>query len=70
MQIYSRDKRVCKEKEEKQEATKKEFIEGLRTIEGELGDEPYFGGEDFGFVDVVLVPLTSWFYSCERSVRT
>ncbi|VVA16405.1 PREDICTED: glutathione [Prunus dulcis] len=63
--IYSLGKRVWKEKGEKQEATKKEFMEGLRTIEGELGDKPYFGGEDFGFVDVVLVPLTSWFYSFE-----
>jgi glutathione S-transferase len=37
----------------------------LKTLEGELGDKLYFGGESFGFVDVVLVPVTSWFYSLE-----
>ncbi|KAJ6421839.1 hypothetical protein OIU84_026875 [Salix udensis] len=54
-----------REKGEKQEEVKREFIEGLKTIEGELGDNLYFGGESFGFVDVVLVPVTSWFHSLE-----
>ncbi|KAG5090651.1 hypothetical protein JHK82_049429 [Glycine max] len=31
----------------------------------ELGDKPYFGGEDFGYVDVALVPFTSCFYTVE-----
>ncbi|KAM0880002.1 hypothetical protein ACQ4PT_033873 [Festuca glaucescens] len=26
----------------------------------------FFGGEAFGFVDVALIPLTSWFYSYEE----
>ena len=34
-------------------------------MEDELGDKPYFGGEDFGYVDVALVPFTSWFYTVE-----
>ncbi|PON36399.1 S-crystallin [Trema orientale] len=63
--IYSLGKRVWKVKGEEQEAVKKEFIESLKTIEGELGDKLYFGGESFGFVDLALVPITSWFYSFE-----
>ncbi|KVI11422.1 Glutathione S-transferase/chloride channel, C-terminal, partial [Cynara cardunculus var. scolymus] len=44
---------------------KKELIEVLRNLERELGDKPYFGGENVGFVDVALVPFTSWFYTYE-----
>ncbi|CAL5393703.1 unnamed protein product [Camellia sinensis] len=50
---------------EKQEAAKKEFIECLKVLEGELGEKPYFGGETFGFVDIALVPSYSWFYTYE-----
>ncbi|EMS58569.1 putative glutathione S-transferase parA [Triticum urartu] len=28
--------------------------------------EAFFGGEALGFVDVALIPLTSWFYSYEK----
>ncbi|KAJ6745109.1 GLUTATHIONE S-TRANSFERASE GST SUPERFAMILY GST DOMAIN CONTAINING [Salix purpurea] len=63
--IYNNAKKLWKEKGEKQEEVKREFMEGLKTLEGELGDNLYFGGESFGFVDVVLVPVTSWFHSLE-----
>ncbi|PQM35103.1 putative glutathione S-transferase parC [Prunus yedoensis var. nudiflora] len=52
-------------KEEEQEAGKKEFIEALKQLEGELGDEPYFEGESFGFLDIALIPFYSWFYAYE-----
>ena len=32
---------------------------------GELGDNPYFGGETLGFMDIALIPYHSWFYSYE-----
>ncbi|PQM35101.1 putative glutathione S-transferase parC [Prunus yedoensis var. nudiflora] len=50
---------------EEQEAGKKEFIEALKQLEGELGDEPYFEGESFGFLDIALIPFYSWFYAYE-----
>ncbi|TXG46848.1 hypothetical protein EZV62_026142 [Acer yangbiense] len=52
-------------KGEEHEAAKKELIEYLKTMEGELGDKHFFGGERIGFVDVALVPITSWFYTYE-----
>ncbi|KAL8161389.1 LOW QUALITY PROTEIN: hypothetical protein V2J09_012878 [Rumex salicifolius] len=30
-----------------------------------LGDKPFFGGEEFGFVDVAPVPYNIWFYIFE-----
>lgn len=65
MQIYSIGKRVWRGKGEDQEIAKKEFIECLKNLEGVLGDKPYFGGENLGFMDVALVPFTSWFYTYE-----
>ncbi|KAI4306288.1 hypothetical protein L6164_029577 [Bauhinia variegata] len=59
--IYSIGKKVWTGKGK----SKKEFIECLKTLEGELGNKPYFGGEGFGYVDLALVPFTSWFYTYE-----
>ncbi|KAF8024332.1 hypothetical protein BT93_F1501 [Corymbia citriodora subsp. variegata] len=50
---------------EAEEAAKKEYIECLKVLEGELGDKAYFGGERFGYVDVSLIPFHSWFYTSE-----
>ena len=60
VQIYGIGKRVWMEKEDLEEA-KDEFIQCLKTLEGELGDKVYFGGDNIGFVDVALLPFTSWF---------
>ncbi|XP_042513915.1 probable glutathione S-transferase parC [Macadamia integrifolia] len=64
--VYSSVKGIYGGKGEKQEKAKKEFIEVLKVLEGELGDEPYFGGESFGFVDVSFIPFYCWFYCIEK----
>ena len=51
---------------EEKEAAKKEFMEVLKILEGELAEKPYFEGEKFGFVDVSLVPFYSWFHAYEK----
>ncbi|BBG93519.1 glutathione S-transferase TAU 19 [Prunus dulcis] len=48
-----------------QEAAKKEFIESLKLLEGELGEKPYFGGDRFGLLDIALVPFSCRFYTYE-----
>ncbi|OIV95663.1 hypothetical protein TanjilG_01457 [Lupinus angustifolius] len=63
--VYSIGKRVWTVKGEEQELGKKQFIECLKKLEEVLGDNPYFGGENFGYFDVALVPFTSWFYTYE-----
>ncbi|KAJ4889395.1 Glutathione S-transferase U25 [Raphanus sativus] len=38
----------------------KEFMEMLKTVESELGDKTYFGGEIFGYVDIALIGYYCW----------
>ncbi|KAL2333084.1 hypothetical protein Fmac_014297 [Flemingia macrophylla] len=63
--VYNVIKKVWAGNGKEQEEYKKQLIECLKTLENELGDKSYFGGEDFGYVDVALVPFTSWFYTVE-----
>lgn len=65
MQVYDIGRRIWTTNGEEQDAAKKEFIENFKILEAELGDKPYFGGETFGFVDVALVPFSSWFSAYE-----
>ncbi|KAF8391052.1 hypothetical protein HHK36_023352 [Tetracentron sinense] len=63
--INGSGRKVYMTKGEEQETAKKEFIECLKLMEGELGDKPYFGGENLGFVDVSLIPFYCRFYAYE-----
>ncbi|XP_021830363.1 probable glutathione S-transferase isoform X1 [Prunus avium] len=63
--VFDAGKKLWSTKGEEHEAAKKEFIEILTQLEGELGDKPYFGGERFGFLDVALITFYSWFYAFE-----
>ncbi|GFP78713.1 probable glutathione s-transferase parc [Phtheirospermum japonicum] len=63
--VHDAGRMIWLTKGEEQETAKKEFIEALKSLEAELGDEPYFGGDKFGFVDVALVTFYSWFYAYE-----
>ncbi|XVE90570.1 hypothetical protein DITRI_Ditri20bG0088500 [Diplodiscus trichospermus] len=62
--IYGIGRRIWMGKEDQEEA-KEELMQCLKTLEGELGDKLYFGAEKIGYVDVALVPFTSWFYTYE-----
>jgi glutathione S-transferase len=65
-QIYDCQTRLWKLKGEAQEQAKTDLIEVLKTLELELGDKPYFGGENLGFVDIALVPFTCRFLAYEK----
>lgn len=65
MQVGEVGGRIWAGKRDGIEGAKKELIEGLKELENELGDKPYFGGETFGFVDISLIPFYSWFYTYE-----
>ncbi|CAN4103067.1 unnamed protein product [Withania somnifera] len=63
--LYDTSRKVWTTKGEDLEAAKKDFIEVLKVLEGALGDKPYFGGNNFGFVDIALIGFYSWFYAYE-----
>lgn len=48
------------------EAAKNDFIDILKKLEGALGEKDYFNGDTFGFVDIILIGLTSWFFAYEK----
>ncbi|GLJ37980.1 hypothetical protein SUGI_0773110 [Cryptomeria japonica] len=54
---------------ESQEVAKKEFIDSFLLIEEAIpkisGGKPYFGGDKFGYLDIVLVPYVFLWHSVE-----
>ncbi|XP_059277074.1 glutathione S-transferase U19-like [Lycium ferocissimum] len=64
--IFDAGKKIWATKGEEQETGKKEFIECLKLLEKELGDKPYFNGDNFGFVDMALITFSSWFLTYEK----
>ncbi|KAI3923038.1 hypothetical protein MKW92_006969 [Papaver armeniacum] len=65
--VYDYGKKVFITRGEEREIAKKEFVDILKVLEGELGEKLYFGGDNFGFVDIALIPFYSWFYSFEMA---
>ncbi|KAK4484636.1 hypothetical protein RD792_007225 [Penstemon davidsonii] len=63
--VYESGIKIWTTKGEEKETGKKEFIENLKLLEGVLGDKHYFGGEEFGYLDVALITFYSWFYAYE-----
>ncbi|CAI9784309.1 unnamed protein product [Fraxinus pennsylvanica] len=53
-----------KNKEDAEEG-KKELLEIFKALEGALGDKPYFGGENFGYVDISLIGFYMRFHAYE-----
>lgn len=63
--MYNAGTKIWSLKGEELGTAKKEFIEIMKTLEAELGDKSYFGGDNFGFVEASLIPFHCWFYSYE-----
>ncbi|OMO92672.1 hypothetical protein COLO4_17400 [Corchorus olitorius] len=51
---------------ETQDAAKKELLESFKTLEAELGEQPYFGGKSFGAFDISLITYYCYFHAFER----
>ncbi|KAK7272661.1 hypothetical protein RJT34_29402 [Clitoria ternatea] len=61
--LYEAATRFWKTEGEEKEAAKKELLESLKVLEEQVGNKPYFGGDNLGLVDVALVPLFFYFYT-------
>ncbi|KAJ8752158.1 hypothetical protein K2173_003766 [Erythroxylum novogranatense] len=64
--LFDAARSVWMTKGEAQEAAKKELIEVMEALEEVLGDKEYFGGDSFGYVDIEIIPFTSWFLASEK----
>nr|UZD10839.1 glutathione S-transferase 3-like protein [Platycladus orientalis] len=63
--------RIVRSKDEVQEAATRDMLESLQSLEGAMkemsaeGSLPFFGGNDFGFLDIALISYASWFHAYE-----
>lgn len=65
-QVFDCGSRLWKLKAEPQKQARAEMLEILKTLEAELGEKDFFGGEHgFGFVDAAFAPSTAWFETFE-----
>lgn len=66
-QVYEYGRQVTwSRKGEEPEAAKIGLTNSIKTLEEEaLGDKLYFGGEKFGYLDVVVIGLCSWLHTYE-----
>jgi glutathione S-transferase len=65
-QVYDAQARFLTSRGELKAAAMAELLGHLRRLEAVLGDKPFLGGDDFGFLDVALVPFSSMFYGYEQ----
>ncbi|KAK6134477.1 hypothetical protein DH2020_031779 [Rehmannia glutinosa] len=63
--VFDAGRKIWRTIGEELEAAKKELIDALEILEGELGDKPYFNGGSFGFSDLALITFYSWFHTYE-----
>ncbi|KAL2247373.1 probable glutathione S-transferase isoform X2 [Sesamum indicum] len=64
--VFDAGAAIWRSKGDELELAKKEFIDILKKLEGAMGDKDYLGGDTFGFVDIVLIGLSSWFPAYEK----
>ncbi|KAI3828143.1 hypothetical protein L1987_02240 [Smallanthus sonchifolius] len=64
-ELYEASKKIYRGNEEEQVVGKNEVLRILKLVEGEIGDKPFFGGDNLGLVDITLVPFYSRFYTWE-----
>ncbi|XBI60482.1 hypothetical protein VPH35_041407 [Triticum aestivum] len=62
--VFPTQTRFLKSKEK--DAAKEELVEQLKRLEEVLSDKGYFSGDEFGFLDIVLIPFSSMFRGYEQ----
>ncbi|KAK4723518.1 hypothetical protein R3W88_026297 [Solanum pinnatisectum] len=64
--VFDTGRKLWMEKGGEKQTRKENYIDTLRMLEGILGDKLYFGGEKFGYLDISLIGICSWFYTYEK----
>ncbi|KAH9293309.1 hypothetical protein KI387_041487 [Taxus chinensis] len=67
--IFGPGFRIMRSKGDALEEAKRDLLENLEYLEGALKEMskggPYFGGEEFGFLDIAFVAFMPWFHTYE-----
>ena len=64
--VFSTGRSIWASNEEDREVATRDFFEVLKHLEEALGEKDYFGGDAFGYVDVMAIPHTPCLLACER----
>ncbi|CAK9169796.1 unnamed protein product [Ilex paraguariensis] len=64
--VFEASSKIWMSKKEEKDVANKEFIEILKVLEGALGEKDYFGGDNFGFVDIIAISVASRFCTYEK----
>ena len=64
--VFEAGRNIWTNKGEALEVAKRDFIKALKQLEGALGEKNFFGGDAFGFVDIIGIALSSWFVAYEK----
>ena len=64
--MFSTQTRFLKSKGEEKAAGKERLLDQLRSLEEVLGERTFFAGNEFGFLDAVLIPFSSMFPGYEQ----
>lgn len=65
--MFSTQTRFLKSKGgDEKEAAKQELLDQLKLLEEVLGDQTFFAGGEFGFLDAVVIPFSSMFHGYEQ----
>ncbi|TVU41383.1 hypothetical protein EJB05_14892, partial [Eragrostis curvula] len=64
--VYPAQTRFFTGRGEAKAAALAELLAHLRQLESVLGDKAFFGGDEFGFLDVAFVPFSAMFYGYEQ----
>ncbi|XP_020180279.1 glutathione S-transferase U20-like [Aegilops tauschii subsp. strangulata] len=64
--VFPTQTRFLKSKGEEKDVAKEELVEQLKRLDEVLGEKGFFSGDEFGFLDIVLIPFSSMFRGYEQ----
>ncbi|XP_045828945.1 glutathione S-transferase U25-like [Trifolium pratense] len=64
--VFDNGRNIWANNGEEREVGTRDFLEVLKHLEEALGEKDYFGGDTFGYVDIIAIPHSAWFLAYEK----
>ncbi|TKY56654.1 Glutathione S-transferase [Spatholobus suberectus] len=64
--VFDTGRSIWSSNGEERVVASRDFIEVLKHLEEALGEKDYFGGDAFGYVDIIAIPHSAWFLAYEK----